>query len=85
MRPMKQRPARKILSSAEVISKVQKILDLAESDPEKFRAECEKLAARAGMGVEKLYQMSQHPLAKRELQNLLLSQGTKLARRAFGL
>lgn len=82
---MKRRTARKISSGSEVISKIQKILDLAESDPEKFRAECEKLAAKTGMGVEKLYQMIQHPLAKRELQNLLISRGTKLARRALGL
>lgn len=76
---------KKIPGDAEVISKVRKMLDLAESDPEKFRTECEKLAAKIGVGVEKVYQMTQHPSGKRSLQNLLISRGTKLARRTLGL
>ena len=74
-----------LFGNAKALLRLRKILDLAESDPEAFRAECRKIAEEFGLRTEELYQAMQDPNAKRELQNIAIQKMTKFARRALGL
>jgi hypothetical protein len=61
------------------------MLDLAESDPARFRAECAALAAKLGTSVEDVYQMLQGEGGRERLKNVAVLAAVKFARRTFAL
>lgn len=70
----------------QAIKKLQKMLDLAETDPDAFRIQCERIASKFGMRVEEVYQALQHDTeARREVKNFLVKNGVRFARRALGI
>lgn len=73
-------------SRQDTVSRLRKLLDLAESDPARFRAECRAAASRLGVGVEQVYQMlQQDQLVKQKLRDAAALGAARLARRVLGL
>lgn len=77
-------------SEAGVVDRLRSLVDLAESDPAKFRAECAVTASKLGVGVERVYQtLERDPRVgqaiREALANEVISRAAKFARRALGL
>lgn len=83
----RSRPRRNHISDGDpIISHIRKALDLAEGDPERFRSQARKIAEKVGVSVEQVYQAVQRdPVARRQIENFVLQNATRLARRLLGL
>lgn len=82
----RRRGARPAGAADEALSKLRKILEQAESDPDRFLAECRSVASRLGVGVEQVYKLMQDDPRMRDfLKNAAVLGAAKLARRALGL
>jgi hypothetical protein len=68
------------------LRQLRKIIDLAETDPARFRAECRRVASGLGVGVEEVYALLQNdPLIRAKLRDVAIQGAAKLARRVLGL
>jgi len=70
--------------------KLKHLLAVAESDPQRFRAECAAAASRLGVGVEQIYQIVEGDPRFREVLkdaavNAAVSRAAKFVRGALGL
>lgn len=83
------RHTRRGATEERLLEGLRSMVDMAESDPARFRAECAAAASKLGVRVEHVYQVLEGDPAvkqaiKRALANAAVAGAARLARRALG-